>query len=183
LIEGSSTLSPKSQRHERAKVRRDGLLTTGDMARMSGNTLRTVRFYEEAGLLRPAERTEGGHRLFADAQLKRLELVTDLRAAGFSLEEIREVLEAKQRFASGSEAARDAVRRLDRHLKRMRGRLGLLGRLVRDLEEARRVLARCPHCGRADYAPERCSHCEHLRAAAGEGELPTALRVIWNLEK
>ncbi len=153
------------------------------MARMSGNTLRTVRFYEEAGLLRPAERSEGGHRLFADQQLYRLELVTDLRAAGFSLEEIRDVLEAKQRAASGSDAARELVRRLDRHLKRLRGRLDLLGRLVRDLEQARKVLARCPHCGRVDFSPERCARCEHLRTAAGEGGLPTALKVLWNLEK
>jgi DNA-binding transcriptional MerR regulator len=153
------------------------------MARLSGNTLRTVRFYEEAGLLRPAERTEGGHRLFSEHHLRRLELVTDLRAAGFSLEEIRDVLEAKQRFASGSEAARDLVRRIDRHLKRMRSRLQLLERLVRDLEEAREVLVRCPHCGRVDYAPDRCAQCEHLRAAAGERELPNALRVLWNVEK
>ena len=177
-------MSPRSQRHERGKVgRRDGLLTTGDMARLSGNTLRTVRFYEEAGILRPAERTEGGHRLFADQQLSRLELVTYLRAAGFSLDEIRDVLEAKQRAASGAEAARELLRRLDRHLKRLRGRLGLLQRLVRDLEQARRVLARCPHCGRVDFSPERCAHCEYLRAAAGEGGLPDALKVLWNLEK
>lgn len=40
------------------------LLTTGEMARQSSNTLRTVRFYEEEGILRPVRRTDGGHRLF-----------------------------------------------------------------------------------------------------------------------
>ncbi len=175
---------PRSQRYERSSPRRhDGLLTTGDMARLSGNTLRTVRFYEEARILHPVQRTDGGHRLFAEAELRRLELVTDLRAAGLSLEEIRDVLEAKRRSASGSEAARELVRRLDRQLKRMRGRLGVLQRLVHELEEARQVLTRCPHCGRVDYAPERCAGCEHLRAAAGGGELPATLRVLWNVEK
>ncbi len=175
-------MSPRSQAHERSSPRRhDGFLTTGDMARLSGSTLRTVRFYEEAGILHPLQRTEGGHRLFAEAELRRLELVTDLRAAGFSLEEIREVLEAKQRSSSGSEAARELVRRLDRQLKRMRRRLAVLERLVHELEATRQALARCPHCGRADYAPERCSHCEHLRAAAG-GELPASLKVLWNVE-
>src|ERR1700734_3560260 len=57
------------------------LLTTGEMARRSNNTLRTVRFYEEEGILRPVRRTEGGHRLFDRRELERLMLVTDLRTA------------------------------------------------------------------------------------------------------
>jgi GTP cyclohydrolase I len=153
------------------------------MARCSGNTLRTVRFYEETGLLHPVQRTEGGHRLFAEGQLRRLQLVTDLRAAGFSLDEIRDVLEAKQHSASGSEAASELTRRLDKQIKSMRSRLTVLDRLVRDLEEARSVLARCPHCGRSEYSPDRCSQCEHLQAVAGNGEVPGTLRVLWNLEK
>ena len=76
-----------------APRRKDGFLTTGDMARLSSNTLRTVRFYEEAGLLSPVQRTDGGHRLFPQSELRKLQLVSDLRAAGFSLEEIREMIE------------------------------------------------------------------------------------------
>ena len=44
------------------------LLTTGDMARRSSNTVRTVRFYEEVGVLESAERTEGGHRSCGDCE-------------------------------------------------------------------------------------------------------------------
>src|SRR5512135_1014731 len=58
--------------------RRDRWYTTGEMARLSDNTLRTVRFYEEAGIIRPVGRTEGGHRLFERAELDRLLLVSDL---------------------------------------------------------------------------------------------------------
>src|SRR5260221_5999883 len=65
--------------------RRDRWYTTGEMARLSNNTLRTVRFYEEAGILRPVGRTEGGHRLFERPELDRLLLVSDLREAGMSL--------------------------------------------------------------------------------------------------
>src|SRR5690348_9179110 len=61
-------------------------LTTGEMARLSNSTLRTVRFYEEEGILRPARRTEGGHRLFERTELDRLMLVTDMRMAGLSLD-------------------------------------------------------------------------------------------------
>lgn len=175
-------MSPRSRQQELSPRRPDGLLSTGDMARCSGNTLRTVRFYEEAGLLHPVQRTDGGHRLFSEGQLKRLQLVTDLRAAGFSLEEIREVLEAKQRCASGSEAAGELMRRLDGQIKSMRSRLSVLDRLVRDLEEARDLLACRPHCARSEYSPERCSACENM-AASGNAEVPGTLRVLWNVEK
>ena len=49
------------------------------MARLTGNTLRTVRFYEEAGILRPDRRSAGGHRLFSQHELERLQpsLTTD----------------------------------------------------------------------------------------------------------
>jgi len=60
----------------------EDLLSTGDMARLTGNTLRTVRFYEEAGILHPERRSTGGHRLFTHAELERLQLISDLRAAG-----------------------------------------------------------------------------------------------------
>ena len=72
------------------------LLTTGEMARRSGNTLRTVRFYEEEGILRAVRRTDGGHRLFDEPELERLTLVTDMRSAGLSLDEIKHILEVKQ---------------------------------------------------------------------------------------
>src|SRR5258708_38990334 len=81
--------------------RRDRWYTTGEMARLSNNTLRTVRFYEEAGILRPVGRTEGGHRLFERPELDRLRLVSDLREAGMSLEEIRTLLDARDKAPSG----------------------------------------------------------------------------------
>ena len=92
--------------------RKDGLLTTGDMARQSANTLRTVRFYEETGLLTPVQRTDGGHRLFEKGELRKLQLISDLRAAGFSLEEIKEMIEAKLQCNCGADASRNVIGRL-----------------------------------------------------------------------
>ena len=63
-------------KRERVRTTSDGepstpdTLTTGEMARLSKTTLRTVRFYEEAGILAPIGRTEGGHRVFERAQLE-----------------------------------------------------------------------------------------------------------------
>ncbi|MBT8451830.1 MAG: MerR family transcriptional regulator, partial [Deltaproteobacteria bacterium] len=55
------------------------LLTTGDMARLSQSTLRTVRFYEQEGLIEPERRSSCGHRLFSARELLKLQLALDLR--------------------------------------------------------------------------------------------------------
>ncbi len=58
-------------------------------------TKRTLRYYEEIGLLPPAERTEGGYRLYSEDDIKRLERIQRLKdLLGFSLAEIRELLQA-----------------------------------------------------------------------------------------
>ena len=63
-------------------------LSSGDLARATGNTVRTIRFYEEEGLLRPAEVSEGGHRRYTEEDLERLRLIIDLRELGLALCEI-----------------------------------------------------------------------------------------------
>lgn len=150
------------------------------MARLSSNTLRTVRFYEEAGLLTPVQRTDGGHRLFPPAELRKLQLVSDLRAAGFSLEEIRDMLEAKRRGATAPIAARDLIGRLEEQIGSMRARLTLLARLLEQLEGARQVLRHCAECPDPARFPEGCSGCARLTAA--DGTIPSAVGVLWDVE-
>lgn len=161
-------------------TRRDGLLTTGDMARLSNNTLRTVRFYEEANILHPTQRTDGGHRLFAPAELRKLELVSELRAAGLSLEEIRELLEVKQRATNGSAASRDALARLESQIARMTERIDILTRLRDDLEASRAVLQECQKCTGNDLYPDGCRNCSVMK---DQSSLPKAVSVVWSVDR
>lgn len=160
--------------------RKDGLLTTGDMARQSRSTLRTVRFYEEAGLLEPAARTEGGHRLFPPAELRKLKLVAELRAAGFALDEIKEMLGTKLRCDCGAEASRDISEQLARQIAIMNQRIGLMKRLLAELESAQEHLNDCAQCQDGHYFPNACGECEVM---AGEGPLPNALSVLWRVDR
>src|SRR3972149_6587553 len=74
-----------------------GYLQIGQVAERTGLTQRTIRFYEEKGLLHPAPRMEGGFRLYSEGDVERLKLVKQLKALlGFSLEEIREIVEAEE---------------------------------------------------------------------------------------
>ncbi|MFN2522597.1 MAG: MerR family transcriptional regulator [Mycobacteriales bacterium] len=70
-----------------------GLLQIGDVAERTGLSLRTVRHYEEVGLLPPADRSPGGFRLYDDAALDRLFVIKAMKPLEFSLEQMRELLD------------------------------------------------------------------------------------------
>lgn len=68
----------------------------GEVADRTGVTQRTLRFYEEKGLLRPPERMDGGFRLYSDEDVERIEYIRRLQQyLGFTLAEIKEMVEAE----------------------------------------------------------------------------------------
>ena len=72
------------------------LYTTEQVATRTGFTKRTLRYYEEVGLLLPTGRTEGNYRRYSEADVERLERIKNLRdLLGFSLADIREIMEAE----------------------------------------------------------------------------------------
>jgi DNA-binding transcriptional MerR regulator len=162
----------------RRKKRKDGLLTTGDMARGSQSTLRTVRFYEEAQVLRPAQRSEGGHRLFSPNDLEKLLLVMDMRAAGLSLEEIKTILSIKDRSKTGAEAAQRVESFLDEQTEAMQRRLEALQRLKEDFQQASVLFHKCEYCDNEDTFPSECRYCGVM---SNPKTLPRTVRVLWDL--
>lgn len=64
----------------------------GSVADAVGLSLRTIRHYEEVGLVVPSGRSPGGFRLYTDADVERLRLVKRMKPLRFSLDEIRDVL-------------------------------------------------------------------------------------------
>lgn len=152
------------------------LLSTGEMARRSRNTLRAVRFYEEEGILRATRRTEGGHRLFDLVELERLMLVTDMRVAGLSLEEIKQILDVKQASSIGGDAAKLATEILSRQVDELREKLTVLTRLKEDFGQASEIMSGCTSCRDARF-PSRCESCAVI---ASRPTLPRSLRVLWS---
>lgn len=73
-------------------TRRRDVHQIGDVAERVGLSLRTVRYYEEAGLLMPVGRTVGGFRLYDDDAVDRLFLIKKMKPLGFTLEEMRSLL-------------------------------------------------------------------------------------------
>jgi DNA-binding transcriptional MerR regulator len=72
-------------------------LQIGEVAERTNVTQRTLRFYEEKGLLKPPSRMEGGFRLYSEADIQRVEAIKRLQQhLGFSLAEIKEMVEAEE---------------------------------------------------------------------------------------
>jgi DNA-binding transcriptional MerR regulator len=64
----------------------------GEVAERTGLSLRTIRYYEEVGLVAPSARTSGGFRLYSETDVARLRLVRRMKPLDFSLEEMKDVL-------------------------------------------------------------------------------------------
>jgi DNA-binding transcriptional MerR regulator len=108
--------------------------TSGDLARATGNTVRTIRFYEEEGLLEPSEVSDGGHRRYAPADLERLNLIGDLRELGMSLCEIRDVLALRKGCSCVAEFATRLESSLATHVAEAQKRIERLERVRHEIE-------------------------------------------------
>ena len=61
---------------------------TGEFAKMANVSLRTIRYYDKKGLLKPSAKTEKGYRLYTDEDFVKLQEILSLKYLGFSLDEI-----------------------------------------------------------------------------------------------
>lgn len=85
----------------------------GEVAARTELSLRTIRHYEDAGLVIPSARSQGGFRLYAEADVVRLMVIRRMKPLGFTLEEMRSLLDATDRLDSDGElppAERDELR-------------------------------------------------------------------------
>lgn len=83
----------------------------GEVAEAVGLSLRTIRYYGEVDLAPPSGRTAGGFRLYTDADIERLRLIKHMKPLDFTLDEMRQLLEAQDNLADSAldEATRDEL--------------------------------------------------------------------------
>lgn len=84
-------------------------LTIGELANQSGTNRVTIRYYEKMGLLPETQRTESGYRYFPESHIQRLHFIKKAKSLGFTLKEIRELLELHDREHRSSKPIRQAV--------------------------------------------------------------------------
>jgi DNA-binding transcriptional MerR regulator len=84
----------------------------GEVAEAVGLSLRTIRYYDEVGIVVPSGRSAGGFRLYTDADIERLRFVKDLKPLEFTLEEIRTLLKTIDEVADATADGAHAADRL-----------------------------------------------------------------------
>jgi DNA-binding transcriptional MerR regulator len=116
-----------------AAVRAPGEFPIGALAKQADVSTRTVRYYEEIGLLTTARRFAGGRRVFGEEALQRLKFIGRLKRLGFSLGEIRHLNEVFALQRSTGDMLSELDRQLAAHLAALGVRMDELGRLKQDL--------------------------------------------------
>ncbi len=109
-------------------------MNIGEAAALSGLPAKTIRYYEEAGLVTPAARGNNGYRRYSEQDIHRLRFLQRARSLGFSIQECRELLslyEDKSRASADVKAiARQHLQDIERKITELESLRDLLGELV-----------------------------------------------------
>ena len=142
------------------------LLRIQEVAAEVGLTTRSIRYYEELGLLEPAARSEGAYRLYDSSDVERLRFIRGLRDdAGFSLAQIGQLLEddaARERNRERYRATEDpgerreilvdALARFERQIETLRHKAERIADMIDEAEARRRHLA--DHLAGIEHPPK-----------------------------
>jgi DNA-binding transcriptional MerR regulator len=135
-------------------------LKVGELARRTGKTVRALHLYEELGLVKPIHRSKGGFRVYAPSTISRVEWISKLQEAGFSLHQLQEFL----RGLSEDHVASLAMLRVrgvyEEHLRQTRQQIARLRELERELEASIEYLDGCKTCEPEHHTGE-CESCNH----------------------
>ncbi|OCW57263.1 MerR family transcriptional regulator [Hoeflea olei] len=107
------------------------MFSIGELSRRTGVKIPTIRYYEQMGLIAAPDRTEGNQRRYSKDGLKRLSFIRHSRELGFSIDEIRELLDLS---AHPEQPCNDAHQMAARRLADVQRRISRLQRLERELE-------------------------------------------------
>ncbi|RKN51234.1 heavy metal-responsive transcriptional regulator [Micromonospora endolithica] len=117
----------------------------GELAAATGTTTKTLRFYEDAGLLHPAGRTPAGYREYGQDAVARLDFIRRGRAASLTLAQIREVLDVRDQGHAPCRHVEDLLAT----------RLRALDAQIADLQELRATVAQLHDAARGGD-PDTC---------------------------
>ncbi len=118
-------------------------MNIGEAAKAAGLPVKTIRYYEDIGLVRPA-RSENGYRVFAESDLHKLNFLGRSRALGFSIEDCRALLAL---YEDGTRSSSEVREIAERHLADIEGK-------ITDLQSLRDTLAHLVASCAGDARPD-----------------------------
>jgi DNA-binding transcriptional MerR regulator len=149
----------------------------GVIAKKAGLSVRTIRYYEELGLVDPIGHSSGGFRLYGEDTLKRLEVIAFLKGLDLTLVEIRQIFDAGKTSGEGKEAVRKLINLFNGKLRLAETRLEDLLKIKKDLSRVLGVLQFCESCGHsAPFRSDDCDEC--IRLHCGQS-VPEMLKIFF----
>lgn len=127
-------MMPASESLANASEVSDNYIRIGDMANLFGVTLRTLRFYEDKGLISP--KREGNTRLYSGRDISRLKLIMLGRKVGFSLREVKQIMDLYDPEGRNIKQLRTLVDKSERQMVKLEKQRESVEEAMRDLQNA-----------------------------------------------
>ncbi len=145
----------------------------GEIAELLGTTTRTLRYYEEEGLI-TARRSAGGTRYYCDEDVARFRAVLRLAETGLPLEDIRRLASERAKHPTGAQSSQEVRRLIDILLTSIRNRQERLASIAAELSAAAGAVEHCRNCSNPPTR-QGCPECP-LNSLLGESDV---LNLIW----
>jgi DNA-binding transcriptional MerR regulator len=140
----------------------------GELAKCVSKTVRTIHFYEELGLLRPAERSPGGFRMYNDQAVDRIHWIERLQELGFSLSDIKQFLADFHAHSTGPQSMGALRSFYGEKLSETQAAIQRLQNLEAELNASIAYLKACTTCSMTEsvHACASCTDSQHSDSEA-----------------
>ncbi len=150
------------------------LMRIGDLAKKAGTTMRTIRYYEQLGLIGPVARTKGGFRLYDEDDLRKLRVIKNLQHLETPLAQVKAFLDERHQGRVASEIAPGIASLLQGQLKEMETRIAQYRAMQASLRQTIEILQCCSECS-LEPGPDVCSRCPVITS---RGEIPLHMQAL-----
>jgi DNA-binding transcriptional MerR regulator len=146
----------------------------GEVAKKTGVSLRTIRYYEELRLITPMSRSKGGFRLYDEEVVSRIRLIQSLQELELSLKEIKALMALREDNKTRGEVARMLLSRIKSHCAEAERKRAIYQSIVHDFDDGMKILSECQDCSHPINKP----HCGKHRVFEAE-DLPSVIRSLF----
>jgi DNA-binding transcriptional MerR regulator len=146
----------------------------GDLAKKAGTTMRTIRYYEQLGLIRPVGRTKGGFRLYEEDELRKLKMIKSLQLLDIPLAQVKAFFDQRKQGRPAAEIAPSIRRVLEGQLAQMEQRIVQYRTMQDSLRQTLEILGCCARCP-CEPSLGVCSSCPAITSRA---EIPLHMRAV-----
>ena len=119
------------------KIKNDDVVQIGELAESLGVTTRTIRYYEEIGLMSPPDRLEGGMRVYAKDDVRRLKFIIKLKDLGITLKEMQELADIYKVYKNPDKIMPKLLAIYDKHINKIDEKISNLSSLRQDIVKYR----------------------------------------------